>query len=83
MSLEDAEIDLVMTCNNIARREVRNMKTIVPCIRCQTPHVIRFTLNEWQAYLSEVCIQHALPHHTAEERELLISQLCSKCCPSR
>lgn len=49
------------------------------CISCRTVHIINMTQTEMKKIDSGVHIQDALPNHSADDRELLVSGMCGKC----
>lgn len=54
------------------------LKTVCPA--CHTEHDVKVKLDEFQEYVQgKKNIQVAMPSLSAEEREYLISGLCSKC----
>lgn len=57
------------------------MKLTVICIDCKKPQVVEnLSLEQIEAiHAGEKHIQHILPDHSPEDRELFITQMCPKC----
>lgn len=53
------------------------------CVFCGKHQVVKMTSPEYSAFnFSDALIQDALPNHSADDREFLISGICPKCFPS-
>jgi hypothetical protein len=62
-------------------KEVDEMKReyIVKCKHCKKGHKIEAFHEDMQKWYSGTIIQAAMPYLNADERELLISQICPPC----
>jgi len=49
------------------------------CVSCGTPRIIHCTEDQWRAWAGGALIQKAMPHVPREEREMLLSGICSTC----
>jgi hypothetical protein len=53
------------------------------CIFCGKHQVVKMSAQEYGAFnFSDALIQNALPNHSADDIEFLISGICPKCFPS-
>ena len=53
------------------------------CVFCSKHQVVRMTPPEYSAFnFSDALIQDALPNHTPDDREFLLSGICPACFPS-
>lgn len=52
------------------------------CVFCSKHNVVKMSPSEYSAFnFSDVLIQDALPNHSADDREFLLSGICPKCFP--
>ena len=52
----------------------------ITCRRCGKVKVIKVQKKGYEAWLSgRVAIQHAMPEVSADDREMLMSQICGEC----
>lgn len=55
------------------------MNIDVTCWKCNTEHVIFVKDEAYESWQNGELIQDALPTHSADEREMLLSGTCGKC----
>lgn len=65
----------------IVRERCTDVITIlaIPCIDCEQVVVIEAPFDGLARLRAGMCIQEALPTLTADEREIMISQICGSC----
>jgi hypothetical protein len=51
----------------------------VKCNLCQVPQYIIAEEQEIRNFVDGMHVQQAFPHHTADERELILSHTCPTC----
>lgn len=52
----------------------------IPCRQCGVVHKVRVGLDDLEAWQSgENLVQEAFPYLSAEQRELLLTRICSDC----
>ena len=58
---------------------MRNLVLKVKCVTCGKVHTIRVNESDYVHYYKGEPVQFAFPYLSANERELLISNICGKC----
>lgn len=55
------------------------VKVDLPCVKCGERQAIEVDIDGYNRWRNGALIQNALPTLTADQREVLISGICSKC----
>lgn len=60
---------------------MENMMTVVEttCPCCGAVHILVVPVKGLREWEQGMCVQHAFPHLTPNERELLITGICADC----
>ena len=54
-------------------------KVAVQCVRCDNVHILLVGCDDLQRWKDGELIQDAMPYLSADEREILISNVCGLC----
>lgn len=54
-------------------------KVAIQCVKCDNVHIILVGSNDLQRWKDGELIQDAMPYLSADEREILISNICGRC----
>jgi hypothetical protein len=58
----------------------KDTELIITCSRCRMKISIKFNFENLRGWVRGELIQNAFPYLNVGEREIMISQLCSRCC---
>ncbi len=61
------------------KTNMKNMSILTICPFCGTEATIKVSASDYLEYLEGTLVQNAFPYLSADEREALISGICSKC----
>ena len=54
-------------------------KVVCRCVKCKSVHVLLVNSDDLQRWKDGELIQDAMPYLSADEREILISNICGRC----
>lgn len=61
------------------KTNMKDMSIITVCPLCGTEFTIKVSTSDYLEYLDGTLVQDAFPYLSADEREALVSGICSKC----
>lgn len=63
----------------MARPKENELDVEVTCIVCKVARTVRVQKDGYMRWLDGECIQDAMPELSSDDREMLISNICTRC----